>query len=91
MAEEWDAKVRVSEKERERERERLRNEEQKDLEVENNRGPRPLEGFAGGHTSWTASQDDEEAAKVHADDDAKARKLSEEQVERLAPSRNRGE
>lgn len=89
MAEEWDVKVRVSDKDRARERERLREEEEKDLAVEANRGPRPLEGFAGGHTSWTASQDDAAAAEEHADDDAKARKLSEEQVERMAPGRER--
>ena len=83
MAEEWDAKVVVSEKERERERERLRKEEEKDLEVESRRGPRPLEGFAGGHTNWAASQDDKQAAEVHGDDEQQARRLSEEQVERM--------
>lgn len=88
MAEEWDVKVRVSDKERAMERERLRKEEQKDLEVEANRGPRPLEGFAGGHTSWTASQDDDAASEVHANDDEKARKLSEDQVKRMAPGRD---
>ena len=72
---------------RRKERERLRELEQKDLEVERNRGPRPLEGFAHGHTTWTAEQDDAEAARVHAGDAEKAERASEEQVERLtAPS-----
>src|SRR4051812_21997417 len=55
-------------REREQERERLREEERKDLDVESRRGPRPLEGYAGGHTTWTGSQDDEAAARVHAHD-----------------------
>ncbi len=44
-------------REREQERERLREQEEKDLEVEARRGPRPLEGFAGGHTTWTGELD----------------------------------
>lgn len=58
----------LHQREREQERARLREEESKDLEVESQRGPRPLEGFAGGHTTWTSKQDDEAAAEVHAHD-----------------------
>lgn len=70
--------------EREQERERLRAEEQKDLEVEAHRGARPLEGFAGGHTTWTGAQDDEAAARVHAGDAGASWEASERQA-RLEP------
>lgn len=73
----------IHDKEREQERERLRKLEEKDLEVERNRGPRPLEGFSGAHTSWTGYQDDDAAAELHADDARKAEQASEEQVKRL--------
>ncbi|QRK11981.1 hypothetical protein JQX13_19165 [Archangium violaceum] len=72
-------------REREQERERLRELEAKDLEVEAKRGPRPLEGFAGGHSSWTSKQDDEAASEVHARDAQDAWAASEEQVARLSP------
>ncbi|RKI62623.1 hypothetical protein D7X55_21710 [Corallococcus sp. AB049A] len=72
------------EHEREQERERLRAEEQKDLEVEAHRGARPLEGFAGGHTTWTSAQDDEAAARVHAGDAEASQEASERQA-RLEP------
>lgn len=71
-------------REREQERERLREQEEKDLEVESRRGPRPLEGFAGGHTTWTGSQDDEAAARVHARDADESWEASERQA-RLEP------
>lgn len=71
-------------REREQERERLRAEEEKDLEVEARRGPRPLEGYAGGHTTWTGSQDDEAAARVHARDADESWEASERQA-RLEP------
>jgi hypothetical protein len=70
--------------EREQERERLRKQEELDLEVEARRGPRPLEGFAGGHTTWTGQQDDEAAARVHARDAEESWKASERQA-RLDP------
>ncbi len=71
---------------REHERARLREKELKDLEVERNRGPRPLEGLSsGGHTTWTGLQDDAAAAEVHANDAEKAERASEEQVRRLDP------
>jgi hypothetical protein len=71
-------------REREQERQRLRDQEQKDLEVESQRGPRPLEGFAGGHTTWTGLQDDEAGAQVHARDAEESWQASERQA-RLEP------
>ncbi|HZI04468.1 MAG TPA: hypothetical protein VEZ71_10620 [Archangium sp.] len=76
---------RQHEKERQHERERLRNLEAKDLEVEADRGPRPLEGFAGGHTTWTGQQDDSAASEEHARDAEESWSESEQQVKRLAP------
>ncbi|RYZ42049.1 MAG: hypothetical protein EOO71_09460 [Myxococcaceae bacterium] len=70
--------------EREQERDRLREEEEKDLEVESHRGARPLEGFAGGHTTWTGAQDDEAASRVHAGDADASWEASERQA-RLEP------
>lgn len=67
----------------EQERRRWKEREAKDLEVERNRGPRPLEGFAGGHTTWTGEQDDAAAAEVHAGDAQRAEELSEEQARPL--------
>jgi hypothetical protein len=75
----------MHQREREQERQRLRELEAKDLEVEAKRGPRPLEGFAGGHTTWTSKQDDEAAAEVHARDAEEAWEASKEQVARLSP------
>jgi hypothetical protein len=75
----------LHQRERARERERLRELETKDLEVESKRGPRPLEGFAGGHTTWASKQDDEAAAEVHAHDAEDSWNESEEQVARLSP------
>ncbi|MBN8468667.1 hypothetical protein JYJ95_19315 [Corallococcus exiguus] len=72
------------EHEREQERERLREQEQKDLAVESHRGARPLEGYAGGHTTWTGDQDDEAAARVHAGDAEASQEASERQA-RLEP------
>ncbi len=71
-------------REREQERERLREQESKDLEVESRRGPRPLEGYAGGHTTWTGAQDDEAASRVHARDADESWEASERQA-RLEP------
>ena len=75
---------RQHQREREQERRRLREQEQKDLDVEAHRGPRPLEGFAGGHTTWTGQQDDEAAAQVHAADARSSWEASERQA-RLEP------
>ncbi len=50
-------------------------------------GPRPLEGFAGGHSTWTGQQDDAAAAEVHADDARRSIEDSEEQVKRADPKR----
>jgi len=67
---------------KEHERARWREREQKDLEVEENRGPRPLEGFSGDDagTTWTDDQDDNAARTVHAHDLADSLGESEEQV-----------
>lgn len=85
---------RISEKQHDLERQqaldRLREEEKKDLEVEAHRGPRPLEGFAGGHTTWTDDQDDEAAARVHAGDAEASWEASERQA-RLEPAEPRSE
>jgi hypothetical protein len=75
---------RQHQREREQERQRLREQEQKDLEVESRREPRPLEGFAGGHTTWTGQQDDGAASQVHAQDAKKSWEASERQA-RLEP------
>jgi hypothetical protein len=75
---------RQHQREREQERQRLREQEEKDLEVEARRGPRPLEGFAGGHTTWTGEQDDAAAARVHARDAEESWSASERQA-RLEP------
>jgi hypothetical protein len=69
------------ERQRQKELQRLIEEEKKDLEVEKQRGPRPLEGFAGGHTSWTGDQDDQAAATEHAEDARKSLEASEKQAE----------
>lgn len=78
---------RQHQREREQERQRLREQEEKDLEVEARRGARPLEGFAGGHTTWTGLQDDEAAAQVHARDADESWQASERQA-RLEPEPN---
>ncbi len=75
----------MHQREREQERQRLRELEAKDLEVESRRGPRPLEGFAGGHTTWASKQDDEAATEFHAHDAEESSEESEEQVARLSP------
>jgi hypothetical protein len=79
---------RQHQREREQERQRLREQEERDLKVEAQRGPRPLEGFAGGHTTWTGQQDDEVAAQVHARDAEESWQASERQA-RLEPEPTR--
>jgi hypothetical protein len=69
-----------NEKQRQRELELRREQEEKDLETERTIGPRPLEGFSGGHTSWTGEQDDAAARQVHGEDERLSRERSEEQV-----------
>jgi hypothetical protein len=76
---------RMHQREREQERERLRELETKDLEVESKRGPRPLEGYAGGHTTRASKQDDAAAAEVHAHDAEDSWTESQQQVARLSP------
>ncbi|PTL84383.1 hypothetical protein DAT35_04620 [Vitiosangium sp. GDMCC 1.1324] len=80
-----DPVARLHQHEREQERKRLRELEAKDLEVESKRGPRPLEGFAGGHTTWASQQDDVAAAELHTHDAEESLAESEEQVARLSP------
>jgi hypothetical protein len=75
---------RQHQRERAQERQRLREQEESDLKVEAQRGPRPLEGFAGGHTTWTGQQDDKAAAQVHARDAEESWQASERQA-RLEP------
>jgi hypothetical protein len=65
---------------REKERQRWKEREAKDLEVEQERGPRPLEGFAGGHTTWTGLQDDAAAPEVHGEDARASLEASEAQA-----------
>jgi hypothetical protein len=62
------------------ERRRLKEREKADLEVERNRGPRPLEGFSGGETSWVFEQNDWVAAEEHGDDAARSMEESERQA-----------
>ncbi|HEX8910425.1 MAG TPA: hypothetical protein VF805_14565 [Anaeromyxobacteraceae bacterium] len=71
-----------NEKQRRRELELRRQQEEKDLETERTIGQRPLEGFSGGHTSWTGDQDDAAAREVHGDDERVSRARSEAQVPR---------
>ena len=69
-----------NDKQRQRELELRREGEEADLEVERTIGPRPLEGLAGGHTTWTGAQDDEAAPAVHGDDERASRERSERQI-----------
>jgi hypothetical protein len=70
----------IEDRQREREMQRRLENEKKDLEVEENRGPRPLEGFSAASTSWTGEQDDEAASTLHADDAERSDEASREQV-----------
>lgn len=79
-----DAVSRLHQREREQERQRLRELERKDLEIEAQRGPRPLEGYAGGHTTWPGEQDDAAASRVHSQDAQESWEASERQA-RLEP------
>jgi hypothetical protein len=74
-----------NEKQRERELALRRENERKDLEVERTIGQRPLEGFSGGHTSWTDEQDDSQRA-IHEDDEERSRRASQEQIPPALPS-----
>lgn len=65
---------------RERELERRRENELKDLEVENEHGERPLEGFShASGTTWTDEQDDSQRS-VHEHDEEASRARSKAQV-----------
>jgi hypothetical protein len=75
--------TRFEQRQRDRERARLREEEKKDLEVEANRGPRPLEGMSHGPTTWAGEQDDRAAEEEHGADAAASWDESEGQVYRL--------
>lgn len=72
-----------NEKQRRRELELRRVQEEKDLETERTIGKRPLEGFSGGHTSWTGDQDDAAAREVYANDERISRARSKAQVPKL--------
>lgn len=69
-----------NEKQRRREHDLRREQEEKDLETERTIGQRPLEGFSGGHTSWTGEQDDAASREVHGSDERISRARSEAQV-----------
>ena len=69
-----------NEKQRRRELALRREQEQKDLETEATIGPRPLEGFSGGHTTWTGQQDDRAAPGEHGDDERASRDASVRQI-----------
>ena len=71
-----------NERQRRRELERRRENEKKDLEVESTIGERPLEGLAGGHTTWTGEQADRERS-AHEGDEEASRRRSEEQVDAI--------
>lgn len=72
---------------REEERERLRWQEEQDLEVEQRRGERPLEGFSAAPTSWPRDTDDRAAAREHASDAKASWEESVDQARRLAPAK----
>lgn len=75
-------------RERERELAIRRENELKDLETERDHSERPLEGLSGAHTTWTAEQDDRDAARVHGDDEARSREASEAQVPPAPPEQS---
>lgn len=82
---------RLHQRERAEELRRMRELETKDLAVETERGPRPLEGFAGGHTTWASQQDDEAAREEYgrdstdvADAETPAREDLEARLEAMA-------
>lgn len=69
---------------REQEIRRWKEREKKDLEVEKNRGERPLEGFSGSGagSTWAAAADDGRlSAEEHGEDKEKSEEASEEQAE----------
>jgi hypothetical protein len=84
-----DPMEKLHQREREQELRRLREQESKDQEVEGHRGARPLEGFAGGHTTWASQQDDRAAAREYGrNPDEKT--PGEDEDEEVAPLRAAG-
>ncbi|ATB30499.1 hypothetical protein [Melittangium boletus] len=71
----------LHQRERDQERHRLRDLEARDLEVEATRGARPLEGFAGGHTTWSSQQDDRAATEVFGQDEERRTREEPEEEE----------
>ena len=69
-----------ADRENERDLARRREQELKDLDTEQDHGPRPLEGLSGAHTTWTEEQDEAAAAQVHGNDEAESERRSLEQV-----------
>lgn len=67
---------------RRREYDNWREREIKDLEVEKNHGPRPLEGFSGktAGTTWTLEPDEAAAATEHAHDADDSLRASRAQI-----------
>jgi hypothetical protein len=76
-------------REREEERRRMRELEEKDEEVSTYYGARPLEGFAGGHTTWTGRQDDEASAREYSsyEEEPSQTELEHEERRSSAPPR----
>lgn len=69
---------------REQELRRWKEREKKDLEVEENRGERPLEGFSGSGagSTWAAAADDGKlSAQEHGEDKQKSERASEAQAD----------
>jgi hypothetical protein len=65
---------------RERELARRRENEEKDLEVEEKHGERPLEGLSGAQgTTWTPDQDDSQRS-AHSRDEEAGRERSRAQI-----------
>ncbi len=69
-----------ADRENERDLARRREQELKDLDTEQDHGPRPLEGLSGAHTPGTEEQDEAAAAQVHGNDEAESERRSLEQV-----------
>lgn len=70
---------------RELERQQWKERERADLEIERTHAERPLEGFSGADagTTWSEQQDDEAAREVHANDEERSVRRSEEQARPL--------
>lgn len=75
------------EEQRRRELAIRREQERKDLETERDHSERPLEGFSGAPTTWTADQDDAAAEAVHGGDEDASAAASRAQIPPEDPDR----